>query len=348
MAHTTAVLTPNPVLPNHVIKIDPEKCCACYQCADICRCNVIMPNPVKGQPPLLVYPDECWHCAVCTEHCPTGAIEFEHPINQKVTWKRKDTGEMFRIGMKNPPPPYTKRAYGDRHVYLDPSKDMRMRAVLVERVARYVIHAVFETTGEEIPAYRAGSFCNVRISDDAHRGYSIANPHNGRTIELFVDVFGGGPGARFFETLTQGAEVEMTVPLGRFCYTPAATPLLLVGSVTGISPAKAMLEQELFREKSGRPIHLLFQVWDEPDVFLKDYLDDLADRFPQFTYEIVFASMAQETGITIPDRIARLEMLTPDSYAYICGSKPLIKAAERALFDRGLSWLRISYESFLQ
>ena len=65
-----------------------------------------MPGAAKGQPPVLAYPDECWFCACCVEHCPRpGAIKMEHPLNQRIGWKRKDTGEYFRVGMKDPPPP---------------------------------------------------------------------------------------------------------------------------------------------------------------------------------------------------------------------------------------------------
>lgn len=62
-------------------------------------------------PPIVLFPDECWFCGTCVEECPVeGAIRMEHPLNQKVGWKRKETGELFRLGMKNPPPPYTKPA----------------------------------------------------------------------------------------------------------------------------------------------------------------------------------------------------------------------------------------------
>jgi NADH-quinone oxidoreductase subunit F len=57
------------------------------------------------EPPIVLYSDECWFCGTCVEECPIkGAIRMEHPLNQKVGWKRKDSGELFRIGMKNPPP----------------------------------------------------------------------------------------------------------------------------------------------------------------------------------------------------------------------------------------------------
>ena len=55
---------------------------------------------------IAVYPDECWFCGCCVTHCPVpGAIRIEYPMNQRVGWKRKETGEYYRIGMKNPPPP---------------------------------------------------------------------------------------------------------------------------------------------------------------------------------------------------------------------------------------------------
>jgi NADPH-dependent glutamate synthase beta subunit-like oxidoreductase len=64
-------------------------------------------------PPLVLYPDECWFCGTCVEECPVkGAIRMEHPLNQRVGWKRKETGELFRMGMKNPPPPYTRPPVG--------------------------------------------------------------------------------------------------------------------------------------------------------------------------------------------------------------------------------------------
>jgi formate dehydrogenase major subunit len=59
-----------------------------------------------GEQPVAVYPDECWFCGCCVTHCPVpGAIRMEFPLNQRVVWKRKETGEFYRIGMKNPLPP---------------------------------------------------------------------------------------------------------------------------------------------------------------------------------------------------------------------------------------------------
>jgi NAD-dependent dihydropyrimidine dehydrogenase PreA subunit len=104
-----AYMVPNPVMPCKVIVIDEDLCTGCNICVDVCRTDVMVPNPEEGKPPIVLYPDECWFCGCCAADCPVpDAITVEYPLNQRVGWKRKETGEYFRIGMKNPPPPNTK------------------------------------------------------------------------------------------------------------------------------------------------------------------------------------------------------------------------------------------------
>jgi NAD-dependent dihydropyrimidine dehydrogenase PreA subunit len=106
-----AYMVPNPPTPNRAIDFDPEICNGCNQCVEICRSDVLMPNPEKKKPPIVLYPDECWYCGTCVLECKRpGAITMLHPLNQSISviWKRKATGESFRLGMINPPPPNTR------------------------------------------------------------------------------------------------------------------------------------------------------------------------------------------------------------------------------------------------
>jgi NAD-dependent dihydropyrimidine dehydrogenase PreA subunit len=106
-------MTPNPATPNQCVVIDPKLCKGCNLCIEACRMDVLLPNLEKGKPPVVVYPDECWFCGDCVQNCPIpGAITMDFPMNQRVGWKRKATGEFFRIGMKNPPPPVTRPPVG--------------------------------------------------------------------------------------------------------------------------------------------------------------------------------------------------------------------------------------------
>jgi NAD-dependent dihydropyrimidine dehydrogenase PreA subunit len=101
-------MIPNPATPNQCVTIDNTKCAGCNACIEVCRTDVMVPNSEKGKPPVVLYPDECWFCGNCVAACPKSAITMNFPLNQRVSWKRKATGEYFRIGMKNPPPPNTR------------------------------------------------------------------------------------------------------------------------------------------------------------------------------------------------------------------------------------------------
>ncbi len=105
----------NPPTPNRALEFDSDICNGCNRCVEACRNDVMMPNPEKEKPPIVLYPDECWYCGCCVEECPrTGAITLVHPMGQgiAISWKRKETGEIFRPGIKNPPPPNTRPPSG--------------------------------------------------------------------------------------------------------------------------------------------------------------------------------------------------------------------------------------------
>lgn len=105
-ANKKVYLIPNPFTPGNAVVLNADICNGCNACVEQCRTDVLFPNSEKGMSPIIMYPDECWFCGCCVEDCPNpGAITMEHPLNQRVGWKRKKTGEYFRIGMKNPPSP---------------------------------------------------------------------------------------------------------------------------------------------------------------------------------------------------------------------------------------------------
>jgi len=115
MNQQSAKMLPNPITPNNPVIFNDDVCNGCNQCVQLCVMDVLMPNPVKGKPPVILYPDECYYDGLCVINCPLwqqGAITLNHPLNQRVRWKRRDTGEHFRLGMPNPPPPNVKPPVG--------------------------------------------------------------------------------------------------------------------------------------------------------------------------------------------------------------------------------------------
>lgn len=118
MSEDKVYMLPSLITPNKPVEFDEKVCNGCNTCVEVCRSDVLMPNPEKGKPPIILYPDECWYGGCCVAACPLweqGAIKMKHPLAQRVGWKRKETGEHFRIGMLNPPPPNRRPPVGGWH-----------------------------------------------------------------------------------------------------------------------------------------------------------------------------------------------------------------------------------------
>lgn len=107
MAEEKVYYAPNLPTPNRPVIFNPEVCDGCNSCVEACMMDVLLPNPEKGKTPIVAYPDECWYCGCCLMDCPKGddAIEVRYPLIHNARWKDKKTGEHFRLGMPNPPPP---------------------------------------------------------------------------------------------------------------------------------------------------------------------------------------------------------------------------------------------------
>jgi len=89
---------PNKATPSKPVIFDPKLCTGCNECVEICTTDVLIPNPEKGKPPIILYPEECWYAGCCVGECPIpGAVKLNHPMMSKVRFKRKETGEHFRV-----------------------------------------------------------------------------------------------------------------------------------------------------------------------------------------------------------------------------------------------------------
>jgi NAD-dependent dihydropyrimidine dehydrogenase PreA subunit len=90
--------TPNPVTPNNPLIFNESRCSGCNHCVEICPMDILIPHSKKGNPPVILFPEECWYCGVCVSDCPKkGAVRLNLPLIQRVRWKRKKTGEHFRV-----------------------------------------------------------------------------------------------------------------------------------------------------------------------------------------------------------------------------------------------------------
>ena len=72
------------------VLIDASLCTGCNRCVAVCPSDLFLPDETKGRPPRVVYPGECWYEGSCVLACPVaGAIRLEHPLANRVRWKRR-------------------------------------------------------------------------------------------------------------------------------------------------------------------------------------------------------------------------------------------------------------------
>ena len=66
--YTKPFMTPNPATPCEAVVINPDLCCGCNSCANVCRIDVLLPQPSLPSPEKGVFPFR----APCESACPAG------------------------------------------------------------------------------------------------------------------------------------------------------------------------------------------------------------------------------------------------------------------------------------
>jgi ferredoxin-NADP reductase len=83
----------------------------------------------------------------------------------------------------------------------------------------------------------------------------LAGKIDDQHFSLFVDIKPGGPGSQYFKALKPGDTISYIGPFGTFAFreNDGAQNLLFLGTGSGLSPLKCMIEDALENRK------LLFQ-----------------------------------------------------------------------------------------
>lgn len=189
----------------------------------------------------------------------------------------------------------------------------------------------------------AGQYVTLRIPHrSVRRSYSLANPPTDRRrIELHVrrEVGGEATDHWLFRNVALGQEVDVTGPYGGFLLrTDRTEPAIMIAGGTGLAPIKSMIRHVLER---GHPQELrLYQGADTAaDLYDLEFFEQLAHEFPaQFSYVPCLAGDSGDSGepwVGARGRVA--DVLAADfgrargHVAYVCGPRPMVEAAVRAL-----------------
>ena len=180
--------------------------------------------------------------------------------------------------------------------------------------------------------YQAGQFCVFRVRLDGRdllRSYSMSSaPETDAELMTTVKRVPGGKVSNWLhDHVTEGDELELTLPRGRFCLREAATPLLGFSGGSGITPIISLAKSTL--AGTGRPVRLLCADRDRASAIFDSALTHLAARYPgRLT---VVRHLDAERGFMDTGAVREFVGGDGDADAYVCGPEPFMELVESAL-----------------
>ena len=205
------------------------------------------------------------------------------------------------------------------------------RATVVKIVQETEDARTFVLDPHEGPfAYRAGQFCVFRVRVDGRelmRSYSMSSaPETDAELMTTVKRVPGGQVSNWLhDEVSEGDELELTLPRGRFCLRPAPTPLLGFSGGSGITPIISLAKSAL--ATTDRSVRLLCADRDRPSAIFDSALEDLTERYRgRLT---VVRHLDAEKGFV--DATVVREFAEGGGDAYVCGPEPFMELVESAL-----------------
>ena len=194
--------------------------------------------------------------------------------------------------------------------------------------------------------------------------YSLAsNQQTDRTVRFNVRIAtpppgqdcGPGAGSSYVFSLKPGDLVSAIGPFGDFHIKPTQREMVYIGGGAGMAPLRAHLSHLLETEQSARKVTFWYGARSKQEIFYHDYFSNLADKHPNFAFNLALSSPLPEddwTGhlgfihqVVLENHLSRHGNPSSAEY-YLCGPPMMIKACLKMLADLGVPAGQISYDEF--
>jgi Na(+)-translocating NADH:ubiquinone oxidoreductase F subunit len=196
------------------------------------------------------------------------------------------------------------------------------------------------------------------------RNYSLAtNPAVDRQLRFNVRIAtpprgqacNAGSGSAYMHRLKAGDVVTAVGPFGDFHIKPTQNEMIYIGGGSGMAPLRSHISHLLETQGSTRRISFWYGARSLQEVYYREYFEDLARRFPNFTYHLVLSEPQEEdrweshTGYV--HEVLQRECLenhanVPGVEYYLCGPPVMVQAALKMLRERDVSSANIAYDEF--
>jgi ferredoxin-NADP reductase len=223
--------------------------------------------------------------------------------------------------------------------------DRRARVTAYETLtATGTVRISFQVTDDQPFDFRPGYFVGIQADipgvGPRRSPYCIVSfPNRERTFQLLVRLVPEGPLSYYLAALGPGDEIAFRGPSGRSMAAKVADEeLVLLATGVGVGPLVPFVE-ELGRQGFEKRIDLYWGLRLAEDVCLVDELDDLAERYPFFRYQISLSQPPEQwSGLrgrlteSVPPLLTRLS----GKRYYLVGNGAMIEEMSSVLSDLGV------------
>jgi ferredoxin-NADP reductase len=250
-------------------------------------------------------------------------------------------------------------------------RSFRVERRVVEDAAQSVcsFHLVPED-GQPLPPFLPGQFLTFRLdlpvaaggTEPVIRCYSLSDAPRPDHYRISIkrvpappgtDLPAGRSSSHFHDRTAVGSLLQVRAPAGHFHLDRSDAPVVLVGGGIGITPMLSMLNWSL-AEQPGRELWLFYGARHGDELVMKDHLEDLAARHPNFHLHICLSDPRpgeaagrdfNHAGRVDVD-LLRMQLPLKPYHFYICGPTPMMASLVPALEDWGVPDARIHFEAF--
>ncbi len=208
--------------------------------------------------------------------------------------------------------------------------------------------------------FKAGQYITLKttINDkEIRRDYSLCVAPNSKQLKVAVKAIENGTFSVYANTqLKKGDTLEVSIPKGRFIFTPnqnSTNNLVLVAAGSGITPILSILKCALQEETKSNVILIYGNKTPNETMFLEELLELQQNYFNRFSMQLVFSKAEEKEAI-----FGRIEKSTfnfvlknkhkntiIDAY-YLCGPEGMIQTLQHVLEEENVSPSKIYYELF--
>ncbi|AMD20304.1 HDL440Wp [Eremothecium sinecaudum] len=204
--------------------------------------------------------------------------------------------------------------------------ELEEKTIITKNTAlyRFKLRTSLETL-DVPPGYHLAVKVPVDGKDQIRYYTPISNKFAAGYFDILVKSYKDGKVSKWFAGLKPGDTVDFKGPVGRFGYTTNSSRRIgMVAGGSGITPMLSVLNEIVTTPEDSTKVSLIYANQTENDIALKDELDELAEKYPNFEVHYVLDSPSAgwEGDVGYVTKELMMKYLPPpseDNRLVICG-----------------------------